>query len=143
MKFKIQNSKFKIFTLLLALLFYSVANAQSSPFTTYISDPNVNIPGQAFTIQNFFNLLIGLSCRFIKFGIIALGVMLIVYGLMFLMSRGDSTGFTNAKKAFGWGIVGGLVIMGVFTIILSVTAILGALTGKEVTYPITEMFNNC
>lgn len=102
-----------------------------------------NAPGIVFNVQNFFNLLTGLSCWFLRLGIIALGVMMIVYGLMFLKSRGSPTEFANAKKAFGWGIVGGLVIMGVFTIVLTIPELLKLGTSAPIDYPLLKILNNC
>lgn len=108
-----------------------------------ITDNLANAPGAALDIQSFFNLFSKLSCLFLRFGIIALGIMMIVYGILFLKSRGDSSGFLNAKKAFGWGIVGGLVIMGVFTIILTIPELLKFGTSAPVDYPILKIFSDC
>jgi hypothetical protein len=110
---------------------------------TQITDNLKNAPGAALDIQSFFNLLSKLSCWFLRFGIIALGVMIIFYGILFLKSRGSSTEFSNAKKAFGWGIVGGLVIMGVFTIILTVPELLKLGTSVPIDYPLLKILNNC
>ena len=112
-------------------------------FLAQITDNLKNAPGIALDIQNFFSLLSRLSCWFLRFGMIALGVMMIVYGILFLKSRGDSTEFLNAKKAFGWGIVGGLVIMGVFTIILTIPELLKLGTSVPIDYPILKILNNC
>lgn len=108
-----------------------------------ITDNLKNAPGAALDIQGFFNLLSKLSCWFLRFGIIALGVMLIVYGILFLKSRGSLTEFSSAKKAFGWGIVGGLVIMGVFTIILTIPELLKLWTAQPINYPLLKILNNC
>ena len=112
-------------------------------FFAQITDNLKNAPGAALDIQGFFNLLSKLSCWFLRLGIIALGVMMIVYGLLFLKSKGSSTEFSNAKKAFGWGIVGGLVIMGVFTIILSIPELLKFGTSQPVDFPLLKILNNC
>lgn len=108
-----------------------------------ITDNLKNAPGAVLDIQGFFNLISKLSCWFIRFGIIALGVMMIVYGLLFLKSRGNSTEFGNAKQAFGWGIIGGLVIMGVFTIILTIPELLKFGTSQPIDYPLLKILNNC
>ncbi|MDO8496829.1 MAG: hypothetical protein Q7S43_05265 [bacterium] len=112
-------------------------------FLAQISDNLKNAPGAALDIQVFFNLLSKLSCWFLRFGIIALGVMIIFYGILFLKSKGSASEFSNAKKAFGWGIVGGLVIMGVFTIILTIPSLLGAINGTPISYPILKILSNC
>lgn len=112
-------------------------------FLAQITDNLKNAPGAELGVQSFFNLLSALSCWFLRFGIITLGVMLIVYGLLFLKSRGNSTEFASAKKAFGWGVVGGLVIMGVFTIILTIPELLKLGTSVPVDYPLLKVLNNC
>ena len=112
-------------------------------FLAQITDNLKNAPGVALDIQVFFSLLSKLSCWFLRFGIIALGVMMIVYGILFLKSRGSSTEFSSAKEAFGWGIVGGLVIMGVFTIILTIPELLKLGTSVPIDYPLLKILNNC
>ena len=112
-------------------------------FLAQITDNLQNAPGAALDIQGFFNLLSQLSCWFLRFGIIALGVMMIVYGTLFLKSRGNSTEFSSAKKAVGWGIVGGLVIMGVFTIILTIPELLKLGTSQPVDFPFLKILNSC
>ena len=112
-------------------------------FLAQITDNLGSAPGAVFDIQSFFNLLSKLSCLFLRFGIIALGVMVIVYGILFLKSRGDSSEFSSAKKAFGWGVVGGLVIMGVFKIILTIPELLKLGTSVPIDYPILKILNNC
>lgn len=81
--------------------------------------------GYDFRYQNLFNIVNKLACWFIRFGIILIGIMIVYYGIMFLMSRGSPQGVQNAKKALLWGMVGGLVIFGVFMIIYSFAAIIG------------------
>ena len=121
MKFKIQNSKFKILvTVLISFFFVFGAKAQYG-FTNYLD----NSQGQEFNVQQLFNILNSLTCYFIQFAIIVFGGMLIIYGLMFFKSRGSPQGMTEAKKALTWGLVGGLVIFSVFTIILSVVSFIG------------------
>lgn len=100
-------------------------------------------PGASLDAAGIFRIIAKLSCWFIRFGIVALGVMIIVFGLLFMASRGNSTQLSSAKKALGWGIVGGLVIMGVFTIILTIPALLGTINGTQVDYPIMKILNNC
>lgn len=138
MKKHITKYKFVTVIFMLVVLFFdSGALAQ-------ITNNLGNAPGSAATtVTNLLNILRGLSCWFIRFGIIAVGVMTIVYGLMFLLSRGNSTAMLDAKKALTWGIVGGLVIMGVFTIILTIPALLSTLSGQAVDYPIASILNNC
>lgn len=112
-------------------------------FLAQITNNLRDAPGIELGIQNLFNLLSQLSCWFLRFGIVALGVMMIVYGLLFIKSRGNSSELSGAKKAFGWGIVGGLVIMGVFTIILTIPELLKFGTSEPIDYPILRILNNC
>ena len=98
-------------------------------FTDYLQ----NAPGGAYTLTWFFTVLGKLTCYLIQFAVISFGVMLIVYGLMFFKGRGSPQGMTDSKKALTWGLVGGLVIFSVFTIILSVASIVG------VDYPILDI----
>ena len=83
--------------------------------------------GLVLTVEVLVNMISGLACQFLRFGIIAVGVMMIIYGILFVLSRGNAQSFSEARRALTWGIVGTLVIMGVFTIILSVPAILSSL----------------
>ena len=117
------------------LLFFSSLFLYSNTFAGF-TDYLGGAPGSVFTVQNLFNLASGLSCRFIQFGVIALGVMIVVYGLLFIKSRGNPTGMTDAKKALTWGVIGGLVIMGVFTIILTLGEIIGVTN-----YPILKIIS--
>jgi hypothetical protein len=103
------------------LLHATSANAQYG-FTDYLGSS----PGGAYTITWFFNVLRSLTCYLIQFAIIAFGVMIIVYGLMYFKGMGSPQGMTSARKALTWGLVGGFVIFSVFTIVLSVASILGA-----------------
>lgn len=99
-------------------------------FTTNLG----NFPvGGAFTIQNLVNLIRRSACYVLRFGIICVAIALVVYGISLIGSRGSPQGFTTAKKSITWGIVGGLIIYGVFTIVLSIAAFLG------VSYPIAQM----
>jgi len=92
-----------------------------------------NFPGGVFTIQNLVNLIRRLACYFLRFGIICVTIAFVVYGISFLTSRGNPQGFSMAKKSLTWGLIGGIVIFGVFTIILSVASLLG------INFPITNM----
>ncbi|OGM98379.1 MAG: hypothetical protein A2817_03230 [Candidatus Yanofskybacteria bacterium RIFCSPHIGHO2_01_FULL_39_8b] len=134
-----QNLKLKILFLSFLL---SVKSLTAS--AGIITDNLGGAPGAVFKFENLLGILRGVSCWFLRFGIIAVGVMMVVYGILFLVSRGNPTGMTNAKKALSWGIVGGLVIFGVFTIILTVPELLkivGSTTDDP--YPIMKILNNC
>ena len=105
---------------LVVLIAPSMALAQ----TSFVSNLG-NFPGGVFTITTLVNIVRRLACYFIQFGIIAVVIAFLFYGIMFLKSRGNAQEFGGAKKAITWGVVGGLVIFGVFTIILSVADFIG------------------
>ncbi len=116
-----KNIKKKITALtFLFFLFAYKVSAQSS-FTKYLRD----YPGGVYNITFFVTLLRKLACYLIQFGIIAVAVAFVIYGIMFLKSRGNPQEFGGAKKSITWGIVGGLVIFSVFTIILTVADLIG------------------
>lgn len=116
---------FTIIFLLLSLVFAGYASAQSI-FTGGLSD----YPGGVFSITTLVNIVRRLACYSVQFGIISVVAAFMIYGIMFLKSRGSAQEFSGARKALTWGIVGGLVIFGVFTIILTVADFIG------VSYPI-------
>ena len=76
---------------------------------------------ESFTVQLVPKILAGLACYIVRFGLIAVGLAIILAGIIFIFSRGNPTVFTNAKKNLLYVIIGGLVIYGVYTIILSVS----------------------
>lgn len=123
----------KLRILVIVSTFFLIAQGALAQFG--FRDYLQNAPGGAYTTTWFFNVLENLTCYFIQFAIVAFGIMLVVYGLMFFQGRGSPQGMADAKKALTWGLVGGLVIMGVFTIILSVASVL------NVNYPILSMIS--
>ena len=58
-------------------------------------------------------------------------VMIVFYGIKFMMSQGNQTKFDEAKKSFTWALVGVLVILGTYTIILTVADLLGGSTSSS------------
>ena len=139
MKLQITNYKLQVLIIVLLFstfyfLFSTSAHAQFG-FTQFLG----GAPGEILGIDWLFKFLSQLTCYFYRFAIITFGAMLIIYGLMFLKSRGSPQGMTEARKALTWGFVGGLVIFGVFSIILSIPAILSSfgLTGPD--FPILDM----
>ena len=110
--------------------------SQSSADTSDTINQNLSgLPGTDITVQWVINLLTNWACYFIKFAIIATTGAIIIYGILFLKSRGNPQGMTSGRKALSWGIVGGIVIFGVFTIILSTSYLVG------VSYPILNIIN--
>ena len=111
-----------LFIIVYSLFFtHYFALAQPIDFTTNLG----NYPGGVFSVTSLLNLFGRLTCYLIQFAVIAVGVAFIVYGIMFLTSRGEAQGFSRSKKAITWGVVGGLVIFSVFTIVLTVASFIG------------------
>lgn len=82
-------------------------------------------PLEGFTVQSVPRILAGLACYMVRFGLIAVGLAIIFTGIIFIFSRGNPTVYANAKKTLLYTVIGGLLIYGVYTIILSVSGLLG------------------
>ena len=82
--------------------------------------------GIELTIQSVFGIITGLACYFTRFALVLMVVMIVFYGIKFMMSQGNQTKFDEAKKAFTWALVGVLVILGTYTIIATIANGLGA-----------------
>ena len=81
--------------------------------------------GIDLTIQSVFGIITGLACWFTRFALILMVVMIVFYGIKFMISQGDPTKFGEAKKSFLWALVGTLVILGTYTIILTIADFIG------------------
>ena len=92
-------------------------------------------PGSDLDATRVVNIIRGFSCWLLRFAIITVSIVLVFYGILYLKSRGSPEGLSYAKKALKWGIVGSVVIFGVFTIVMSLAALLG------IDYPIMSMIN--
>lgn len=77
----------------------------------------------SLTLQSVPKILSGLACYFVRFALILVGIAVILAGIIFILARGNPTAFADAKKNLLYVIIGGLVIYGVYTIILSVSLI--------------------
>ncbi len=82
--------------------------------------------GINLTIQSVFGIITGLACWFSRFALILIVAYIIIYGIKFMMAQGNPTKYEEAKKSFGWGLIGILVILGTYTIIATVANALGA-----------------
>lgn len=82
--------------------------------------------GIPLTIQSVFGIITGLACWFTRFALVLMVVMIVFYGIKFMMSQGNQTKFDEAKKSFTWALVGVLVILGTYTIIATVANGLGS-----------------
>ncbi len=121
----------KRFFIVIIILFLFAFQVQAQIFNDNLN----NGPAWNIDATRVVGILRGLACWFIRFGIIAVAIMITVYGILFLRSRGSPQGLAYAKKALNWGLVGAVVILGVFTIVLSLSAVVG------VSYPIITMLN--
>jgi len=83
-------------------------------------------PGVDLTIQSVFGIITGLVCWFTRVALIFIVVMIVYYGIQFMLARADATKFGEAKNSFTYGLVGILVILGTYTIIATIANGLGA-----------------
>ena len=94
-----------------------------TPAQTLFGDPGS--PGEDLTVQRVLGIITGLACWFTRVALVLVVGALAFYALMFFASQGNPEKMTDAKKALGWGIVGIFVILGTYTIILTVAAAVG------------------
>ena len=81
-----------------------------------------------FTLQSVPKIFAGLACYAVRFASIIFVVWMVYTGIRFLLSRGDPTAYGEAKKMFFYSLVGGLVIYGVYTIILTISLLVAGST---------------
>ncbi|MBI2062490.1 MAG: hypothetical protein HYT64_02275 [Candidatus Yanofskybacteria bacterium] len=86
--------------------------------------------GINLTIQGVFGIITGLACWFTRFALILVVIYIVIYGIKFMKAQGNPTSYEEAKKSFNWGLVGVLVILGTYTIILSVADFIGGPTAS-------------
>ena len=91
-------------------------------------------PGINLDLDGLFNIINGLVCWIADLALILVVLAVVYYGIMFLISRGDPGKVGDARKALTWGIVGILVILGTYTIIMSVEY---AITGSNTFNPLS------
>lgn len=70
-------------------------------------------------------ILTRLSCYFVQFAVIAFGIAIIIAGITFILARGNPVALQTAKKTLLYSVLGGIIIYGVYTIIMSGGAIIG------------------
>lgn len=80
---------------------------------------------ESFTLWQIPKIITGLACYGIRFALVLFGIWVIYSGISFILSRGSQTAYGQAKKTFFYALVGGLVIYGVYTIIISVAGFFG------------------
>ena len=76
--------------------------------------------GIPLTVQSVFGIITGLACWFTRFALVLMVVMIVFYGVKFMIAQGDPTKLTEAKKSFNWALIGILVILGTYTIIATI-----------------------
>jgi len=79
---------------------------------------------EGFNLWQVPTILTGLACYTVRFGIIVSVIAVLASGIAIILSRGNPAGYANAKKFLLYAIIGGLVIYGVYTIILSVSLLI-------------------
>ena len=82
-------------------------------------------PGINLTIQDVLGIITGLACWISRVALVFIVVAVVYFGVKFLTAQGDPTKLGDAKKSFLWGLVGILVILGTYTIIVTVAYSLG------------------
>jgi len=122
-------------TLLIAFFFGIIAPVMAGIVITATPSPTVSSstapgPGVNLTIQNVYAIIVGIACYLIRISIALMVIAVIFYGLKFLWSQGDPGKVGDAKKAFLWGIVGILVILGTYTIIQTVNYAVGGAASR-------------
>ena len=80
---------------------------------------------EEFSLQKVPVILAKLSCYTVQLGLVAVGIALLYSGIIFLISHGSPEGYGNAKKVLKYALIGGFIIYGVYTIILSITDFFG------------------
>ena len=77
------------------------------------------------TIEKVMEIFQRFACWSAQLGLALMVIMLVYFGVIFLMNRGNPEGVSGAKKGLRWGILGIIVILGAYSIIFSVANVLG------------------
>ncbi|KKT81569.1 MAG: hypothetical protein UW79_C0017G0009 [Candidatus Yanofskybacteria bacterium GW2011_GWA2_44_9] len=83
-------------------------------------------PGVNLTNQDVFDIIVRVACQLTQWAMILIVIALVFYAFLFFKSRGNPQELKGAQTALKWGLIGGIVIFGVYTIIRSVAALVGA-----------------
>jgi hypothetical protein len=76
--------------------------------------------GSSFTYQRLVTIVTELVKIALQIGeVVAVGAI-VYFGLRMVISRGDETKFSEAKKGLQFAVLGALIIFGVYTIIATV-----------------------
>lgn len=104
--------------------------------TTGSGGTSSQAPGRDLTIQDVFNIIVGLTCWLTRIAIFLIVIFLLYYGFLFMRAQGDPGKLGEAKKAFGWGLVGIIVILGTYSIIATVAYTVGGTAARINPIPI-------
>lgn len=81
---------------------------------------------ESFTLWQIPLILSRLGCYAFQLAATLFVIWIVYVGIKFILARGNPTALTETRKTFLYSLLGGLIIYGVYTIILSVAALLGA-----------------
>lgn len=84
-----------------------------------------DLPGVDLTIEDVGDIITALACWMLRIATLLMVIFLILAGMRFMSAGSDPTKQTNAKKNFGFVIVGILVIIGTYVIIATVAGAVG------------------
>jgi len=80
----------------------------------------------ACSLPDFLNLILQ---AVVQLGTIALIVMLVYVGFLFVIAQGKEEDLKNAKSALMWTVIGGLILLGAQAISLVIQSTVGTLRG--------------
>ena len=81
---------------------------------------------ESFTLWQIPLILARLGCYVFRFASILFVIWIVYVGIKFIQSRGNPIAFSEARKTLLYSLLGGLIIYGVYTIILTVADLFGA-----------------
>ncbi|MFA6445914.1 MAG: hypothetical protein WCW14_01535 [Candidatus Paceibacterota bacterium] len=84
------------------------------------ADPTIENPTNATSITNFINIVVD---KVVQVGLVFLILAIIYVGYLFVMARGNTAKLEEARKAFFYTIIGGLILLGaqLFALIIEET----------------------
>src|SRR3989344_8512482 len=77
-------------------------------------------PGVNLTIQGVFDILVRMTCWGSRMALLVIVISLVYYAIMYFKGQGSPQSIGEANGAFKWGLIGSIVVFGVYTIIKSV-----------------------
>jgi len=80
---------------------------------------------ESFTLWKVPLILSKLSCYAVRLAMILFAIWIIYSGIKFILSRGNPEAYGQAKKNLIYALAGGLIVYGVYTIILTIAGLIG------------------